>query len=319
MKYRVGQRVRMLHDSGEGVITQLLDRYHVEVDLGDDFPIEAHIDELIAIDRAETNYLGEGTVAQEEKKGTQNPTVLGSNMIELSLVVIPKDEDHYELFLINPEPVEMVYTCFSVSKNSYQGLRIGQLDSGEYQSLATYTRKELDGLKGFYFQVLSFRPGKGHPHAPFIRDLKWTRAHLQQPSQSVPALGTSGWVFNLREDPLAKEVAKIHESEFIRVRQVDVPVHRPEPEIDLHIEALVPKAYQLGPSEIVKIQQKRIDEALNDSLLNHYASMVLIHGVGEGKLRQMVQESLKKAKHVKSYGPADPKKYGNGATKVIFI
>ena len=43
MRYRIGQKVRLLHDSGEGVIISLIDKYHVEVDLGDDFPIDVHI------------------------------------------------------------------------------------------------------------------------------------------------------------------------------------------------------------------------------------------------------------------------------------
>ena len=64
MKFRVGQRVRMLHESGEGVVTKLIDKKHVEVDLGDDFPIDMHVDELIPIDRSEQTYL---TPEEEEE------------------------------------------------------------------------------------------------------------------------------------------------------------------------------------------------------------------------------------------------------------
>lgn len=310
--------MRLLHDSGEGIITQLIDRYHVEVDLGDNFPVDVHIDELIPIDRAEASYLGGEKETDRPESGSQNPTVLGTSMVELSLVVAKREEDQFELVLINPEPIEIVYTCYARSPKSFQGLRIGRLDSGEYQTLARYNRKDLDSYKGFYFQVLGFRPGKGHPHAPFVRELLWNRSRLQEPVKTIAALDSPGWVFNLREDPLVKAVEKIPESEFIRVRESEAPVYRPEPEIDLHIEALVPRAYQLSPSEIISIQQKRIDQALNDSLLEHYASMVLIHGVGEGTLRKMVHETLKKAAHVKSFGPADLNRYGNGATKIIF-
>lgn len=318
MKYRVGQRVRMLHDSGEGVIIQLIDQYHVEVDLGDDFPIDVHVDELIAIDRAESNYLGKGTESEKEVPTTHNPKVLGSSMVELSLLVIPREEERVELILINPEPVDMTYTCYARLPKGFQGLRTGMLGPGEYQSLAKYKRNELEKQKGFYFQVLSFRLGKGHPHQPFVREVKWNKSLLQKPSRRIVALSADGWVFNLREDPLAKAVENIPESEFIRVRKSEQPVHRPEPEIDLHIEVLTKKAFQLSPSEMIALQKKRIEQALNDSVMDNYASMVLIHGVGEGKLRKMVQEALKKAPHVKSYSPADPVRYGNGATKVIF-
>ena len=51
---RVGQRVRFLHDSGEGVISGLVDKQHVEVDMGDDFPMEVHISEVIPVAEEET-------------------------------------------------------------------------------------------------------------------------------------------------------------------------------------------------------------------------------------------------------------------------
>ena len=61
---------------------------------------------------------------------------------------------------------------------------------------------------------------------------------------------------------------------------------------------------------ILRLQRISLDE--------HYASMVLIHGVGEGQLKALVYDILKNTAHVKSFGPGDPARYGNGATKVIF-
>ncbi|MFK7925039.1 MAG: DUF2027 domain-containing protein [Bacteroidia bacterium] len=322
MKYRIGQRVRQLHASGEGVIVALIDSKTVEVDMGDDFPVDVNIDELIPIDRAEAFYLGDDTANPEpEKKSNSLKTTgaLGLSLIELSLVIYKhEEEDLFELLLINPEPVTMAFTCYGRNKNAYQGLETGILESGEYAPIASFNRNELDKHKSFYVQILSFRPGKGHPHAPFIQELPWNRSHLQKPSSFLSAINQSGWVFNLRQDTFKRDIEQIPQSEFIRIKEIEAPTPRPEPEIDLHIEALTSKPHQLAPSEMLAMQQKRIEKAINDSVIERYASMVLIHGVGEGKLRKIVHAALKEAPHVLSYAAADLKRYGNGATKVIF-
>ncbi|MEL6844556.1 MAG: Smr/MutS family protein [Bacteroidota bacterium] len=321
MKYRIGQRVRLLHDSGEGVIVSLIDKRTVEVDLDDDFAVDVDVDDIIPIDRAEAFYLGEERSAEPETKSSTNAKTSSTNttLIELSLAVYKEEsEDRYHLVLINPEPVTMPFSCYGRTQKGYVGLETGVLDSGEYAQIASFSRKELDQHKSIYVQVLSFRPGKGHPHTPFIQELKWNRSHLQKPSRYIGAINESGWVFNLRQDTFLKDIENIPKSEFIRIRETEAPTPRPNVEVDLHIEALVSNPLLLAPSEMLQLQQKRIAKALNDAVLERYASLVLIHGVGEGKLRKVVHEALKEADHVLSYAPADPKQYGNGATKVIF-
>ncbi|MEL7339467.1 MAG: DUF2027 domain-containing protein [Bacteroidota bacterium] len=310
----------MLHASGEGVIVSLIDNRTVEVDMGDDFPVDMDVDELIPIDRSEAFYLGEERSAEPESKSS-NPKTSSTNttLIELSLAIYKEEEeDRYPVVLINPEPVTMPFTCYGRTPKGYQGLETGVLESGEYAPIASFTRKELDQFKSFYVQVLSFRPGKGHPHTPFIQELKWNRSQLQKPSRYIGAINQSGWVFNLRQDTFLKDIENIPQSEFIRIRETEAPTPRPNVEVDLHIEALVSKPHLLAPSEMLQLQQKRIEKALNDAVLERYASLVLIHGVGEGKLRKIVHAALKESPAVLSFGPADPKQYGNGATKITF-
>ena len=104
MNYRIGQRVRLLHASGEGVIVALIDKKTVEVDMGDDFPVDVNVDEIIPIDRAEAFYLGdEETTPEPEKKTNSLKTTgtLGISLIELSLVVYKHEgEDLFEVLLI---------------------------------------------------------------------------------------------------------------------------------------------------------------------------------------------------------------------------
>lgn len=319
MQYRVGQRVRLLHESGEGVIIRLIDKKHVEVDTGDDFSIDVHIDELVPVDGAEFNYLGGREDKQQlEEKHSKTIRQLGVALLDLSLVVSRRGEEHYDLHIFNPEPAAILFTCYIKARGKYTGMASGQIDSGEGRVLFSLPKSELHQVKSFYFQALSFVPGKGHPHAALSKELSWSKNHLMSAPRFLPTLEGEGWVFSLREDKQRVEVADIPEKKLTDLIEEDAPTPRLEPEIDLHIETLVKRPYELAPSEMLRAQLKRLDEVLSDSIVHNYAGMVLIHGVGIGKLKSEVHKRLKAATHVSSFFQADPKKYGNGATKVIF-
>lgn len=316
MEYRIGQRVRMLHDTGEGVVTGLIDKQHVEIDLGDDFPIDVHISEIIAIDNTETRYLAPKEKLASEKE--ERVTKMGATLFDLSMAVVPSGDDRYEFVLINPEPADVLFTCYMKQRNKYTGIAHGQVSSGAIFPMLELSEAELLQVKSFYFQVQAFVSGKGHPHTPWSRDLVWLRDTLAQKTKDILALDRKGWVISLREDPQVKDVQAIDETEFIRIRKQDKPVPVVEPVIDLHIEVLVERPWEMAPSEMLKVQLRHLEKGIDDAVVEHIPSMIVIHGVGEGVLRAAVQDILRKHPHVKSFEGASPVRFGNGATKVIF-
>ena len=318
MEYRIGQRVRLLHDKGEGVVTGLIDKHHVEVDFGDDFPMDMHVSEIIAIDSTETRYLGPSEKEKAVKEAEKPVQKMGATLFDLSLAVAPSGDDRYELVLINPEPADVLFTCYMKQRNKYTGIAHGQVSSGTIFSMMEISEVELLQVKSFYFQIQAFVSGKGHPHAPWSRDLPWSREVMVQKAKDILALDRRGWVISLREDPQVKDVQAIGDTEFVRIRKEDTPAKIVEPVIDLHIEKLTPRPWEILPSEILKVQMKYLEKALSDALLEHCSSMIVIHGIGEGVLRNAVRDALRKHPQVKSFEGADPAQFGNGATKVIF-
>ncbi|MDX2284757.1 MAG: Smr/MutS family protein [Bacteroidia bacterium] len=318
MNYRIGQRVRLLHHHGEGVVTRLIDKDHVEVDLGDDFPVDVRLDEIIRIDSLEQAYFApdEAPEVQEVKQAAVMKK-LGFQILEASVVAHRKGAS-VELLLVNPEPADLLYAFHLKLRNAWYGKAAGRLNSGEQTRLVLLSETELAEAKGLHIQLIPFVPDKTYPQPASIIELPWSKGKLNEPPRLLTLINGEGWVYSLRQQPQAADVKAIEDSEFLRVRLADQPIHRPEPEIDLHIEALVKQPDKLNPAEILQIQLNRLEKALSDALVHHYASMVLIHGVGEGKLRAAVQDRLKRATHVKTFAPADAVKYGNGATKVMF-
>lgn len=89
-------------------------------------------------------------------------------------------------------------------------------------------------------------------------------------------------------------------------------------EIDLHIEKLVVDYKGMSNSAILQIQLKECQSALDLAYATHQHSIILIHGVGKGKLRDEIHLLLNQTNFVASYVYDYDVRYGYGATKVFF-
>ncbi len=90
-------------------------------------------------------------------------------------------------------------------------------------------------------------------------------------------------------------------------------------EIDLHIEQLAQNHTQLGPSQIIQIQLRAMEQFVNEAFEIGMDSVFLIHGVGKGYLRNAIHKRLKYHPHILSVKNEYHSKYGHGASEVIFL
>jgi len=310
MRLRVGQRVRLLHDKGEGVITELIDKHHIEVDFDGDFPMEVHIDEIVPVSEDHQTYFGDQTSSKSQ------PIRSADSIFEISLAFVREEEDQWKWYLINPEPIDILYTCYIKLKSKYQGIASGSIQMDEAKELTTMNEAMIESTKAVYVQLLPFKMGKGHPHTMDSYEIPWNKYISLNPSRFIEALGKTGWLMSLRQRPtiLEEKIAK----KAVSIKKGDLPA-RKEKVVDLHIEELVSKPHLLMPSEILHIQLEKADQALADAIAQNCASITFIHGVGEGRLRNAVREVLASHSAIKTFYAADPSKYGNGATKAELV
>ncbi len=88
--------------------------------------------------------------------------------------------------------------------------------------------------------------------------------------------------------------------------------------IDLHIEKIVDRHGHLTNAEIIQIQLDEFEKWFELAQFNHLPSMVIIHGVGKGKLKAEIHDLLKVKKGVKHFINQYADLYGYGATEVFF-
>ncbi len=86
-------------------------------------------------------------------------------------------------------------------------------------------------------------------------------------------------------------------------------------EIDLHIESLLDSHAGMSNQEILNYQLKEFQSFFKRAKQHHIRKLIIIHGVGEGILKDEVRAFLVN-KHGIEYYDADFREYGKGATAI---
>lgn len=86
-------------------------------------------------------------------------------------------------------------------------------------------------------------------------------------------------------------------------------------ELDLHIESIVDNSRGMSNYEILKIQMSEFKKFFSKAKSHRIPKIVLIHGVGEGVLKNEIRTYLSQQDHLEFYD-ASYLEYGKGATEV---
>lgn len=87
-------------------------------------------------------------------------------------------------------------------------------------------------------------------------------------------------------------------------------------EIDLHIEELVDDIRGMSNFQIVTLQLSAFQKALNRAIENRAEKLIVIHGVGNGVLKNEICSILRNDYQLQFFD-ASITKYGKGATEVL--
>lgn len=89
-------------------------------------------------------------------------------------------------------------------------------------------------------------------------------------------------------------------------------------EVDLHLHELVEDEARLTDGEKLEFQMRFFERALESAIRDGKRKLIVIHGIGEGVLREEVRRMLQYYDGVQ-YHDADMRRYGAGATEVVIL
>ena len=100
----------------------------------------------------------------------------------------------------------------------------------------------------------------------------------------------------------------------------DAKKHLPPPRsvVDLHIEKLIDDWRSLSNGEILNIQIKEFEKWYEVSVAHHQSNLIVIHGIGSGRLRDEIHDILRLKREVKSFVNQYHPSFGYGATEIYF-
>jgi hypothetical protein len=92
----------------------------------------------------------------------------------------------------------------------------------------------------------------------------------------------------------------------------------PRSVIDLHIEKITDDWNGLSNHEIITLQLKTFEKYYDLAVAHMQPSLIVIHGIGTGRLREEIHEQLKHRKEVKTFVNQYHPAFGYGATEIFF-
>lgn len=339
MKFKVGDKVRFLNEKGDGIITRIINKNSVGVTVEDGFEIPFLINELVTVyDINEKPVPGPLTI--------EEPAVVYINDLEtrkekekgIYLALSPEklnDIQHsdFNFWLINHTAYD-IYYCFSILKGKkYEVFERGEASSFNSKLIETISKKNIDDYSNVKLDLI-FYSSKPYDHQQPVSELikikpvKLFKPNAFTENDFIPENALIINVLDFKTDNyfekegshktdlsklLFQKKSEVQHVKTSKPHRINNPEY--EMEIDLHIEELIDHYGGMSNAEIIQVQLRHFQKALDKAINERYRTLTVIHGIGNGRLKQEVRNILKSMNlrfHDGSYS-----KYGFGATEVV--
>ena len=341
MKYQVGDDIIVLHSNEEGKVIEIMNDKMVLIEVrGVKFP--AYMDQI------DFPYFHRFTkkqttppekpkpkqyIDQLPKEKTPKVDIKGEPGVWLSF--IPK----FGLDEFNDEVVELfkVY-LINRTEHGYHFIYKQQIlgDRTEFD-----LTNEVRAGKDFYLHDISFESLNDNPSFHFefsllspdkkkadffeavikIRARQMFKKVEEIKEKNLPSISYPLFVTypdkmeddRLELDSLAAKGFKIYDA--AKARQHLAPARTI---VDLHIEKLTDNWKNMSNFEILTMQLHEFEKWYDLAIAHHQPELIIIHGIGVGKLKDEIHEILKTRKEVKTFINQYDPRFGYGATEIFF-
>lgn len=339
MKFSIGDKILLKQTDEEGVVTAYIDNQMIEVAVGGVvFPV--HMDE---IDHPYLKWFTQKKKIQPkkvvdedwemEKPKLRKPKVPKgvylSFMPEYKLEEMEDVVDILKVHLLNETGREIHFRYEQTVLNKLAFTHEGSLHAFGHVYLHSIPYDQMNDQPRFNWWlddredadmapangVLRIKPQKLFQHIDelltknepsfnymLIDDFKVkTPEKIQTPETQVPKSGSQN-----QKASIQNSVSKSKHTDF------------PLDKIDLHIENLLDSTRGMSNTDIVLTQLGALESHLRLVINSRQQRLMIIHGLGTGKLRDEVHRILSETPEVKTYSNNWQGGYGFGATEVWF-
>jgi hypothetical protein len=336
MKFQIGDRVLILHSNEEGEIIDIINNKMVMVDVqGVKFP--AYIDQLefpyfkqFSQKNLFTDKKGKKYIDDIKKEKNDVPKISDGVWITF-LPVMEADEFGDEV--VEELKIHLINRTDSAYKFVYKLNYFGQADfdlSNEILSFQDFYLHDipfenLNDSPTFEFEFSLLQPKKDKADQ-YEASLRLKPKQLFAKIEAIRLKGEATFSHRLFETYPDKKVEDRVELGTLTPKGYKVynaaaakqHLEPPRSVVDLHIEKITDDWSGLSNHEIVSLQLKTFEKYYDLAVAHMQPSLIVIHGVGTGRLREEIHEQLKHRREVKSFVNQYHPAFGYGATEILF-
>ena len=336
MKYQIGDRVLVLHSNEEGEIVDIINNKMVMVDVRGvkfpaymdqiDFPYFKNFSEKKLFPKKENKKFIDDI---KKEKTTQKKIADGA-----WLSFLPKFEqdefgddvvENLKIHLINNTELEYGFT--------YKLLYFGEIEFELKNSITPFGDfyvhdipfADVNDSPVFSIEFSLITPDKKKADY-FETSVKLKPKQVFQKIEEIKLKNVPTFSYKLMDaypDKAPEEKADFSSliARGIKVYNAkEARKHLPQARtvVDLHIEKLTDDWKGISNLEILGIQLKEFEKWYDLAVANHQSNLIIIHGVGSGKLRDEIHDILRLKRDVKSFVNQYHPSFGYGATEIYF-
>ncbi len=349
---KIGDRIRFLNAVGGGIIAKIIDKDMVAVLDEDGFETPILKRECVVIEVAKTmsapSILNETIIAEKTSTPVSNaslknvpnepePDTTYGEQLYAYLAFVPVNlrqlqTTSFDLYLINDSNYTMLFTLAAKKGGLLRCLDHGELTSNSKVFIDRLDKEQLQEIKEMTIQAIVFKQQASFNLKPtFDTTLSLSfsdfgKLHLFKENDFFEE---SAMVLPFVEKDLPAAFLRINTTEIEQAmkEKKDLPINKPSSkktqkkhedivELDLHSSQLLDSTVGMDNTAILQYQLDTFKQTLALYSNKKGQKIVVIHGKGEGVLRNAIIQELKNHYKHYLYQDASFREYGFGATMI---
>jgi hypothetical protein len=352
MRFKIGDRVKFLNETGGGVVTAIIDNQLVKVETEDGFEMPVLSKDLIPDYREkeaeEISFSYQRATQKETPPAEEKPEpeeMLVSDINPWGKV--KEEEGFYLLFepheqqwvltgemdviLANHTPFEILYNLFLERDNKLEGIDYGSVPPESKIILATISRDETEQWLRGIIQIMIHENSPEKVFFPlhtvidiranrFFKEGSYQANTLTNGKAIISVIGLRAALREAVANTTAQKADAIPEKTLAAVKR-EIPFIEKfctaagEAIVDLHIGEIVDNIAGLDSRDMLQLQMNHFRKALESAIAEGYRKVTFIHGVGNGVLKNAIIKELKDYENLEG-SMASISKFGVGALDV---
>lgn len=350
MRFKVGDKVSFLNESGGGKVVAIIDQRLVKIETDDGFEMPVLTSELIIDARTQAGeeqaYIPKPDIqtkpAQEKESEPEfiseiNPWGNIKEEKGIYLAFEPHEQQwvltgEIDVVLLNNTSSDILYSLFMQREGEVEGVDYSSVPPHSKIVLDTISRDDIEDWTKGYLQVLLFseNPAKIYLPVHAVIDIKTNRFFKEGSYRTNTLLQGKALIVTITT---LNELQAATDTELERKygAKVKAEVAKPVKEkalidkhksamdeaiVDLHIGEVIDNIAGLSSHDMFNIQMDYFRKTLESAIKNEYHKVTFIHGVGNGVLKNAIIKEIDNYEVLENR-MASISKFGVGAVDVL--